>query len=203
MIDGMKPEQEFLQRKKQAMAKLEKAKNEKNVDEHILPLLHIINSSEHYYTTSSCAGRIVLLELPELGDKQHATFLGKWHQTVKVQDISTAGKRATKGYLWLLAQSPILHVAAFTLSQADTLLKHAIAAGFKHSGLKSIGNNVIVELCSTERLDAPLGADGRLLCDNDYLDLLVSIANQVIERSTKKLEHLYSELAVFLRPREG
>ena len=198
----MMPEKEFLQRKQQAMAKLEKAKNEKNVDEPILPLLYVINSSEHYYTTSSCAGRIVLLELPELGDKQHATFLGKWHRTVEVQDILTAAKLATKGYLWLLAQSPILHVASCTLPRADTLLKRAIAAGFKHSGLKSTENNVIVELCSTERLDAPLGRDGRLLCDEDYLQLLVSIANQVIERSTTKLEHLHRELTCVLHPHD-
>lgn len=198
----MPSEHEFVQGKQQALYNLQAAERNNKVDQKILPLLHLINASEDYYTTSSCAGRIVLLELPELGDKQRATFVGKWHRTVEFLDISTAAKLATKGYLWLLAQSPIFHVSSCNLPRADALLKCAFAAGFKHSGLKSTGNNVIVELCSTERLDAPLGKDGRLLCDENYLHLLVSIANQVIERSTIKLEHLYRELTCFLHPHE-
>ena len=193
---------EFSQGKQQALQKLQDAQRNNKVDLKILPLLELINASEDYYSTSSCAGRIVLLELPELGDKQGATFLGKWHRTIEFQDILTAVKLATKGYLWLLAQSPIFHVSSCNLPRADALLKCAIAAGFKHSGLKSIENNIIVELCSTERLDTPLGVDGRLLCDKDHLQLLVSIANQVIERSTTKLEHLYGGLTCFLHPHE-
>ena len=47
------------------------------VDEEIVRLLEIINSSEDFFTTSSCSGRIVLIDVPENGDKKRAKVLKK------------------------------------------------------------------------------------------------------------------------------
>jgi len=79
----MSLESDFLENKKNALQKLDKAKIENKVDIGILPILDIINSLNEYYTTSSCFGRIVLLELPVIGDKKNAKFIGKWHRTIK------------------------------------------------------------------------------------------------------------------------
>jgi tRNA wybutosine-synthesizing protein 3 len=53
--------------------------------------------------------------------------------------------------------------------------------------MKSTGKKIVIELSSTERLDAPIGRDGRLFCEKEYLHLLTEIANEVIERSQQKL----------------
>ena len=96
--------------------------------------------------------------------------------------------------LRLLAQSPILHIAAETNVAADRLLKIAISCGFKNSGLKSIIGRIIIEICSTERLDAPIGKNGSLFCDEEFLKLLVDISNEIIDRSSYKLQRFKQEL---------
>ena len=190
----MDNERDFLNGKKRAIQKLDQAINENMVDVAILPLLTAINKSNHYYTSSSCAGRIVLLQLPQIGDKQNAQFLGKWHQTIKSNELTSASKNAGVGQLWLLAQSPIIHLTAKTTDAASSMLKMAISCGFKNSGLRSLDKKLIVEICSTERLDAPVGKDGVLFCNNEYLELLISIANEVLEKSREKLSHFEDDL---------
>ena len=183
----MMAEKEFLDAKEKALKSLEKACNEKKVDEGILPILSLINNFKEYYTSTSCAGRIVLLEIPNIGDKKNAKFLGKWHRIIEPDEIKVAAKKAKKGLLWLLAQSPIIHIGSNTNEMADNMVKTAISCGFKNSGVKSIGKKIIVEVCSTERLDAPIGRDGSLFCDEEYLQLLAEISNEVFEKSKDKL----------------
>jgi len=178
---------ELLDAKEKALKSLEKACTEKRADKEILPILGLINDSEECYTSSSCAGRIVLLEIPSIGDKKRAEFLGKWHRSIEPNEVETAAAKAKNGLLWLIAQSPIIHIVADTSEMADKIVKTAIASGFKNSGMKSIRKKIVVEVCSTERLDAPIGRDGRLFCKEEYLQLLVDISNQILEKSMNKL----------------
>ena len=185
---------EFLQAKKQAIQKLTTAKLEEKVDNKILPMLDLINSLNQYYTTSSCAGRIVLLELPCIGDKKNASFLGKWHRPIQKEELSNAIEQAKKGWIWFLAQSPILHVGAKDIYDADKLIKLSIKCGFKNTGIRSLGKKIIIEICSTERLDSPIGKDGKLFCSGEYQDILVITGNEVLNRSQEKLDILRKEL---------
>ena len=184
----------FLEAKERALNLLDKAKSNNKVDNGIEQILFLINKSDKFYTSSSCAGRIVLIELPKIGDKRGANFLGRWHRPIKHNELELAAKKGKNGMLWLLAQSPILHIAAETNNAADKLLKIAISCGFKNSGLKSIIGRIIIEICSTERLDAPIGKNGLLFCDEEFLNLLVDISNEIINRSSYKLQRFKQEL---------
>jgi len=178
---------EFLDAKEKALKSLEQACYKNKTDKKIIPILHIINNIESCYTTSSCAGRTVLLEIPKIGDKKGAKFLGKWHRIIKTSDIKKAAEKAEKGLIWILAQSPVFHIGCTDINIADKLLKTAIASGFKHSGLKSSRRKIIVEVCSTERLDAPVGRDRNLFCNEEYLQLLIDISNEINEVSKTKI----------------
>jgi len=181
---------EFITGKNKALSSLAKACENNEVDEAILPLLRRINKLSSYYTTSSCYGRIVLLEIPTIGDKKQAVFLGKWHRTIEVDDVLLAAEKASHGLLWILAQSPILHLVTDTVENADTMVKTALECGFKNSGVRSLRKKIVIELCSTERLDAPIGREGKLFCQGEYLDLLVDISNDVFLKSKEKLSRL-------------
>ena len=185
---------EYLDAKEKALLSLADACADQRVDEGILPILNLINDMDGFYTSSSCAGRIVLLEIPRIGDKRGATFLGVWHRTIEPEELTAAAAHATKGLLWLLAQAPILHIGVQTPELADTMIKTAVSCGFKNSAIKSTGKKIVIEICSTERLDAPIGRDGCLYCEKDYLFLLVDIANEVIGRSKEKLERFEKKL---------
>jgi tRNA wybutosine-synthesizing protein 3 len=190
----MTNEKEFLDAKEISLRKLEKASEKDEVDEDIRALLTLLNDSQDYYTSSSCAGRIVLLEIPSIGDKKGAVFLGRWHRQIESSELISAAKKSEKGMIWLLAQAPILHAGAKTISAADELLKTAISCGFKDSGLKSLGKKIIIEVCSTERLDAPIGKDGVLFCNDEHLKLMVNISNEVIRKSSVKLKKFEEKL---------
>lgn len=180
-------DRDFIENKKQTMQKLRHAVTEKLVDNKIIPILNLINNLDDYYTSSSCYGRIVLLEIPKIGDKKNAKWLGKWHGKITPIDVLSSLKNASKGQLWILAQSPIIHVYSKTQKAADQLLKAAVSCGFKHSGFKSIEKNIVIELASTERLDVPVGRDGCIFCNDEYIDLIVEISNDIIDRSVEKL----------------
>ncbi len=185
---------EYLDAKEKALKALEKAYCEEKIDGGVSQILRQINALKGFYTSSSCAGRIVLLQIPTIGDKHAASFLGIWHRTIKAEEVLVSATQATTGLLWLLAQSPIIHLGAETLDGANTMVKTAISCGFKNSAVKSTGKKIIIEIASTERLDAPIGRDGLLFCDKQYLDLLVEISNEIIKRSQEKLGRLAQKL---------
>jgi len=187
-------ERNFIENKKHTMKKLEIAKKENKVDTGIISILDIINSYDEYYTSSSCYGRIVLLELPELGDKKNAKWLGKWHRQIQSDELVKAFTNAEKGMLWLLAQSPIIHVFSKDFESADKLVKTAVSCGFKHSGFKTTDKNIIVEIASTERLDSPVGKDKVLFYNKNHVDFLVDIANDIFQKSNSKLIRLRDKL---------
>jgi len=122
-IGVMTVSNEFVQAKENARVSLQIAIKNKEVDAEILPVLDLINQFDEYYTSSSCAGRIVLLELPQIGDKKNAKFLGKWHRNIESNELISSIKKAKKGQLWFLAQSPIIHVVAKTNNDAENILK--------------------------------------------------------------------------------
>ncbi|NJE86021.1 hypothetical protein E3E23_09330 [Thermococcus sp. CX2] len=183
-----------LQREK-AMAGLREALEEGKVDEDIIPLLEKINSLENYFTTSSCSGRISVMEMPEFGDKVNAVWLGKWHREVELGEVLEAIKKHSSGQLWFMVRSPILHVSARTLEDAVKLLNLAISLGFKYSNIKSVSHKkLVVEIRSTERMDVPLGEDGELWVDEDYIARIVGIANDQLRRFKGKLKRLEEEI---------
>ncbi len=188
---------EYVDAKEKALKTLEKAYYAKKVDDNISQVLEQINALDGFYTSSSCAGRIVLLQIPTIGDKRGASFLGIWHRKIELKEFLASASQATTGLLWLLAQSPIIHLGAQTLDYANRMVKTAILCGFKNSAVKSTGKKIIIELASTERLDAPIGRDGVLFCDEQYLQLLIEISNEIIERSQNKLVRLAKKLAIF------
>ncbi len=181
---------DFSEGKKSAIAKLKKAQKENKVDRGIQPILDIINESDDYYTSSSCYGRIVILEIPNIGNKKEAKFLGKWHRTINIDEVFSAVKKAKIGQIWFLSQSPIIHITARTNDAADRVMKTAVACGFKNSGLKSFGRKLVVEICSTERLDVPIGNNGILFSNRKHLELLTNISNEIFNKSTEKMQKL-------------
>ncbi len=175
--------------KKEALEKYRRARERGEVDEDIIPLLEHLNSLSEYYTTSSCSGRIAVLEIPEIGDKIHAKFLGKWHHEVTLDDVMGAIQKYQRGYLFLLVQSSIIHVVARGMESACTLMRIALESGFKYTHIKNIrGDRVMIEILSTENLNIPLGKDGKLIPDAETLAFFTEVANTTLRRVKKKLQ---------------
>jgi tRNA wybutosine-synthesizing protein 3 len=183
----------FLQTKAMAMKSLNKALANDKVDKKARPILTLLNEADDFFTTSSCSGRIVVMEIPLIGKKDEAHFLGRWHQEVEVREIIEAMQKYTQGEGWLLVQSPIFHVSTLNMERAKELLRVALKSGFKNSGIKSFNGRVVVEICSTERLDFLFAKNGKML----YLELdeVVKSANIMIKRIKERLERLEKNIS--------
>ena len=167
----------FEAQKKRALERLRRG----GADEEVEELLQQINSLDEFFTTSSCSGRIALICLPEIGAKREAMFIGKWHRSVRKEEVLAAMSdtpSSENGDIWLIAQSPIVHVACRSLEKATALLRIALESGFKYSGIKAISKDngkVMVEIMSTERMDVPVTTDGRMMCSEAHLDFIIFI----------------------------
>ena len=185
----------FEEQKARAMESLRRALEEDKVDRDIIPLLEKLNALESYFTTSSCSGRISVMEMPHFGDKLNSVWLGKWHREVSVEEVLEAVRKHKSGQLWFLVRSPILHVSARTMEDAVRLLNLAIGLGFKYSNIKSVSHKkLLVEIRSTERMDVPLGENGELWVGEEYIERIVRIANDQLRRFKGKLKKLEEDI---------
>lgn len=180
----------YVGQKKRNMQKLLLAQKLGKVDKKILNLLNTINNIGAYYTTSSCSGRCIVLQLPSIGDKKNAMFLGKWHETFSVEQLNSALAKRDSGLLFFLCQSPILHVVSKDLAWAELMIEAGLHAGFKNSCLRSFCKKIVVELCSTETLHVPLGKDNSMYVDSSFLYHLTDVSNQLFVRSEEKIKKL-------------
>ncbi len=179
--------------KRKKLEILERAKEKGEVDEDIIPLLDTINSFDCFVTTSSCSGRIVVLDVPKIGDKLNAKFLGKWHRTVDWKEVAKALEKSTST-TWLISDPPIIHVACRDLECARILMRIANESGFRRCGIISL-NRFVVEITSFEKLEAPLAVNGKIVVDENYIKLLTDFANEKLLRGKEKLERLKSKLS--------
>ncbi len=185
--------------RREALEKYERAKREGKVDDDIISLLNEINSSLHYYTTSSCSGRIILIQLPEIGDKINSEIIGKWHRKVEFSEILERLKNYKEGYLFLLVQSSIIHVVCENLEYANKLLEIARNCGFKYSSIKSIKKGrFLVEILSSENLHIPLGEEGKIRVNKEDLEFFIRTSNIILERIKRKLKTFETEIKFLL-----
>lgn len=167
----------FENEKETFLAKKDKS-TKGSIDEDIKDLLDKINSKENYYTTSSCSGRILLLD--DL-NKKTSSFLFVSHSICKLPKITQN--------CWLLVEPPIIHVRCKDLDSANILLKLALDSGFGKSGLISI-EKPLLEINSTERISNYLTPN----LDLTYLEELNNLSNKKLEKMKLKINNFYSIL---------
>ncbi len=178
----------FTEEKRQAVNNLRASQRVGDVDVDAIPVIDEINSLDCYYTTSSCSGRILLMQY--LGGKGSDEFLIKWHRKASPDEVYSAIVECS-GVLWFRYECPILHVMAQDVEAAASLLNAARQAGFKRSGIQSVKpGRVLVEILSTERIDTPIQAGGKMLVSDDYVSFLVGEANRKYDVGMEKLERL-------------
>ncbi|MEM1513976.1 MAG: hypothetical protein QXW78_01920 [Candidatus Thermoplasmatota archaeon] len=180
----------FIYTRNKAIKALEEAIEKEKVDKKVLPIVEKINSKKDFFTTSSCSGRIAIIEVPYFGRKKNARFLGKWHDKIDEKELKEAIKKAKKGEIWFLVQSPVFHISTISMENAKKILSIANNSGFKYSSIKNFDGRFIVELLSSERIDTPIGKDGKIFVSDEYLEILRSIANHMIEVMDEKLRRL-------------
>ncbi|MBN3298624.1 tRNA wybutosine-synthesizing protein 3 homolog isoform X1 [Amia ocellicauda] len=189
----MAAENTFRQWKKQCLSKMDFSKKG-NVDEHILHIVGFINESKSYFTTSSCSGRIILIDgicdSPDV-QKQNCSWLFVTHSKCEKKDVMSGVERACGDAVFKF-EPFVLHVQCKRLEDAQLLHSVAINAGFRNSGI-TVGKKgkIIMAVRSTHCLEVPLSHKGHVLVNEQYIDFLVEVANKKMEENQRRIERFY------------
>nr|XP_023671696.1 tRNA wybutosine-synthesizing protein 3 homolog isoform X3 [Paramormyrops kingsleyae] len=156
----------FLQWKKQCMSKIDLSKKG-SVDEDISDVVAFINDSENYFTTSSCSGRITLIDGVSEVQKKDCNWLFVTHQKCQSADVVASLARAG-GDASFRFEPFVLHVQCRRLEDAQLLAVR-----------------------STHCLEVPLTHEGQQLVSGDYVSFLVEVANQKMEENFRRMRRFY------------
>jgi tRNA wybutosine-synthesizing protein 3 len=165
-----------------------------SIDSHIRQLCDLINSKGDFYTTSSCSGRIVLIKLAGSGKKNEAEWLFVSHDEAGIYNLKNELSALPEGQVWFRFEPFILHVAAKSTGDAKRLLEIVQSLGIKRSGIISLGNKIVIEIIGTERIDAIISKESKLLVSDDYLELLVEDANQKLRKNWEDIRKIIEAL---------
>ncbi|HID80208.1 MAG TPA: hypothetical protein EYP48_00625 [Ignisphaera sp.] len=162
------------------------------VDTDIVDLIECVFQTDNYFTTSSCSGRIVVLDAmyPWLRDEAYIVF--KKHTTIEVNEIESLiyTQRPLNRY-WLISSGPIIHFVARSLEAAMELIKNVRSMGFKHSGIISLNPaGVVVEIISGTWTSFLLMDSEGLVVEPSALSRIVAIANEILLEGKRRLNNL-------------
>lgn len=180
--------------KKNILGKMDKSKKGE-IDEEIKEIIALINSKENYYTTSSCSGRIVLIEIPESGRKDESKWLLITHSKTDLAEVRNALK--SKEDVWLKQEGAIFHVCCRTLEDAEKLIIAAKDSGFKRTGMIMVDKRFVVEIISTENISTIVAKKGKLLVDDSYISALAEECNAKMDKNSLKLKEFHKRLVTF------
>ena len=185
----------FTKEKSDFLRKKDKSKKG-YVDEDIKEIVGLINSKKDYYTTSSCAGRIVLLEMKSKR-KDECNWIFTKHYKVKFNEIINSlknyNKNKQKNQIWFKQQPIILHVACRNIEAAKKLLEISRRI-FRRAGIIGITKRkVMVEIIGDERLETII-AGKNFVVDEKYLRNLIKYANKNFEENKRKSINLFKTI---------
>lgn len=183
-----------------ALTKPDKSKKS-SIDRDIKPLIKLLNSFEWCYTTSSCSGRIVLLEEP-LNRKKH---LAKWwfvsHEQVLFDNLKISLNQALNSKerdskLWLKMEGFIIHLIVNNIEKADIVLKIARDTGLKHSGVLSFKPRIVLEIRDNEIMQCLINKKTSDVVVKDLLQIAnekLGITKQRLKRFLGLIERLLDQ----------
>ncbi|MGC8982351.1 MAG: tRNA(Phe) 7-((3-amino-3-carboxypropyl)-4-demethylwyosine(37)-N(4))-methyltransferase [Desulfurococcaceae archaeon] len=165
-------------------------------DRDLLPLVVLVNSDAELYTTSSCSGRIVVVDSEAPWTREETGTVYKSHVPVDPGELRFMYRLDPHRGYWIVVTGPIIHLSALNTKRALEVLKIARHTGFKHSGILHISKSkgVFVELVTGVYVAQLVRTKSRVLIPEHELEFLVEIVNSVLIEGKKRLQRLYFEL---------
>mgnify|MGYP001617607888 CR=1 FL=1 len=181
----------FAKEKNDFLKKADKSKKG-SIDKYIITLVNEINSKKDYYTTSSCAGRIVLLEMKSQ-KKNECNWIFTKHDEITFKEINYSLKKYSMksnkkiNYeIWFKQQPLILHVACRNLESAKRLLEIAREI-FRRAGIIAITERkTTIEIIGSEHLET-IVKDRNFSIEEKYLKQLIKYTNKNFIENKKKI----------------
>ncbi len=177
------------------------------LDRRILGLLKVINARKKSYTTSSCSGRVVVLDSHYPWERDEDNVVFKSHDLIDSSVLKKALEIKPLRRFWIQATGPILHIMTLDEAEALELIRIARMAGFKHSGVMGCSDKGwLVELVSGVQVTIPFKDNESIYIETENLDELVRLLNGMLEEGWNRitrLERLLRKEVDNIAPQEG
>ncbi|MFA5745370.1 MAG: hypothetical protein WCX82_02560 [archaeon] len=179
----------FAMLKKHHAQTLRDAMEKDQVDSPVIPFLLEVVKIPDIYTSSSCSGRLMLLGGDEDENKKFSGFVNRYHRLVTYDEVKRDVENFNTGYLWLKVEPFIFHFATKDYAKAKEILDFCREQGLKKAGIISAKEGRFTcEVTHTVFISTLIKIDKNQLVTDDYLKILVDIANKKLEINFKKLE---------------
>lgn len=178
----------FIETKKRILETYQEFIIKNLVDNKMLEINRIINENENFVTTSSCAGRIIIIGKKALREKYNTNFFLKTHDALErkynIENLHFDNE------LWVLYEPPNIHIKCKDLKSAKMLHQFALEAKLSKSKFQSIKKPYVVEILGTGNLQIPIGFDGKLAIDQNYFNKVITVANKILIEEQNRLKSL-------------
>jgi len=179
----------FEEDKKRTLTEKKDMSKAGGIDKQIVPLIDLINSKGDFYTTSSCAGRVLIFEKTEDAKKNQVNWLLSSHEPVEMNQVKEVLKDL-KLDVWFAFQPLIMHVRARDLKNAHSLIQLAREVGLKRGGVISLEEKPLVEIQGVDEIATIIAKNGKLIIDDDYLNTLIDQANKKMAKNSERSNRL-------------
>jgi len=170
------------------------------IDRDLLPILLLINADSELYTTSSCSGRIVFVDLDYPWERDETGIVFKSHVPITPSEVGFIYHYRPYRKLWAVASGPIIHVYCYTGKKAVEILTAARKTGFKHSGIMYVSKTrgIFLELVTGVYVAQLVKTSNAIFIKPEDVNSFVGLLNSVLIEGKKRLQRLYLELSKIL-----
>lgn len=174
---------------------------EKKIDPLMIPISKFLAQTTNYFSTSTCSGRITLMDLETNEHKRKGGFFRKWHRTVKLAEVwNGINDNTNTGNVWFKQDAFVYVIGTNTLERAHHLFMICQKAGIKRFGIHHFEDGkVLIEIFGTQAMSVPVKKGKKILVDKTYVKELVSIANRKWKENEKKRKEFEKELKKALK----
>ncbi|MBN1159860.1 MAG: hypothetical protein JXA43_01320 [Candidatus Diapherotrites archaeon] len=177
--------------KRRNRATLIKEEKEGKVDEILIKFLKKMNSKKDFGTSSSCAGRIMLIDIPDDGKKNKTVRPAVWHREVNIDEFWNVLENYSGNELWFKQEPYILHIVCKDVDSAQKILKLKAKRGMKRGGIFVINKErVMIELEGTKKMEFPVKKKNKMLITKESAEFMLQKANKKLSSNYKELDEI-------------
>ncbi len=196
LFEQRSAEARFRMVKERHTKSLENAITEKKIDPLMIPISNYIATTKEFFTTSTCSGRITLMDLDETEKKREGAFFRKWHRTVTFDEVwEGICDETNTGNVWFKQDGLVVLIGTNTLENAKHVLNVVHNLGIKRVGINHFEPGKIhIELFGTQHMSVPVKRGKEILAGKEYVKELVKLANKKWKLNDKTLKKLCAAL---------
>lgn len=189
-------ETRFSMVKKHHVKKLEEAIRNKKMDPLMIDICQFIAQTKNYFTTSTCSGRITLMDVNEKDEKKENAFFRKWHRKVKLEEVwEGINDNSNIENLWFKQDAFVFVIGTNKMEKTKPIIQACQEAGVKKYGIHHFEKGkVLMEIFGSKGMSVPVKERKEILVEKEYVQKLVEIANKKWIQNNETLEKLIQKM---------